>query len=327
MASYDLSAAFDCIDATILDKKLEHYGIDTCCRKWIESFLMNRRQFVRVGAARSSCVQLTAGSPQGSILSPLLFLIYLADINEWLSVGSAFSYADDTAAITFGETKEIAIQKLEKTSNEMLQYFASNMLVANATKTTVLVFLTPRSKDSFGHMVNIGGALVMESKSIKLLGINISPDMSWTNQYDSLISSLRSSNGLLSRLSKFAPNKYLTPLIHGLQLSKVRYALPLFCDVRIDDSDVMTSGMRQVQVELNKGLRIILGTSISDRIPIQELVDKVGVPSANQLAAEATLMEMWRHINYCLPAMNNLVLLDDHQVGERERQDGLEKVF
>jgi len=317
MASYDLSAAFDCIDAEILDKKLEHYGIDLQSRNWIASFLSNRRQFVKIGTSRSSTVQLSVGSPQGSILSPLLFIIYLADMNYWISDGATFSYADDTAAITFGQSKKEALYKLEVTSNELLVFFASNMLVANASKTSLLVFRSPRSVDARDHSLNIGGASVYESDSITLLGVTVSADLSWTAQYDAIKSSLRSTNGLLSRLSNFMPNRFLIPLIHGLQLSKVRYALPLFCDIRTSENDPASSNMQRIQIELNKGLRRVLGTTLADRCPVRDMVKEIGVPTANQLAIETTLMDVWRHINHDLPAVDQLVLVDEYVTGNK----------
>jgi len=317
MASYDLSAAFDCIDACILDKKLEHYGLDAQSRNWIASFLADRRQFVKIGTATSATVRLCVGSPQGSILSPLLFIIYLADINDWLTDGAAFSYADDTAAITFGMTKAAAVQKLETTSNELLQFFASNFLIANASKTSLLVFRSPRSTDSRNHSVKVGAATVYESDSITLLGVTLSADLSWTAQYEAITASLRSTNGLLSRLSRFTPNKYLTPLIHGLQLSKVRYALPLFCDIRQNENDPTSAHMHHIQVQLNKGLRVVLGVTITDHIPIRDLVTEIGVPTANQLAIETTLMDVWRHLNHSLPAGEHFMPVDNYVAEDR----------
>mgnify|MGYP003841608465 FL=1 len=317
MASYDLSAAFDCIDADLLDSKLEHYGLDCLSRGWIMSFLSNRRQFIRNGTARSSTVQLKYGSPQGSIISPLLFIIYMADIDLWLSDGSAFSYADDTAAITFGESKDAALQKLETTSTELLKFFASNRLVANAKKTSLIVFRTPRSKDERTYSLNVGGSLVSESDSITLLGITLASDLSWTAQCEKVASSLRSINGLFSRLSKFTPNKFLMPLVHGLQLSKVRYGLPLFSNIRVSEDEPTSSSMRSLQVETNKGLRVVVGCTLADRRPVQDLVAEVNVPTVNQLAVEATLMDVWRQINFHLPAAEYFVPLENYVIDGR----------
>jgi len=70
--------------------------------------------------------------------------------------------------------------------------------------------------------------------------------------------------------------------------------------------------MHQVQVQLNKGMRTVLGTTMADRVPVRELVMEVGVPTVNQLAAETTLMEVWRHVNNGLPAGQYLVPVDEY---------------
>ena len=108
------------------------------------------------------------------------------------------------------------------------------------------------------------------------------------------------------------PNRCLTPLIHGLLLSKVRYALPLFADIRTNTNDAINGMMSDIQVEINRGLRIVLGVRISDRVSIAELLSRVGVPSVNQLAAEATLMETWKLFNLNLPASSSFIWLDDY---------------
>jgi len=312
MAAYDLTAAFDSIDAEILDKKLEHYGLDDSARNWVRSFLSERRQYVNVGQSSSICLDMTVGTPQGSVLSPLIFIIYVADIDLWVSNKSVAisSYADDTAAAASGATKEEAIQNLEQVSKELLHFFASNMLVANPTKTALLVIRSPRDTEPRLNM-NVGGVTIEESENISLLGIKIQSDFSWDCQCQAVLSSLRSTNGLLSRLSKFVPNRCLTPLIHGLLLSKIRYAFPLFADVRTEENDVASSSMRRIQIEMNRGLRTVLGKSLKDRIPIAELLNEVQVPSANQLAIETTLTEVWRQIRNGLPAGEYFNKLDN----------------
>jgi len=140
---------------------------------------------------------------------------------------------------------------------------------------------------------------------------------------NTITSAIRSTNGLLSRLSNYTASTHLTPLIHGLQLSKARYALPLFCDIRLSENDPTSATMHQVQVQLNKGLRTVLGTTIADRVPVRDLVNQVGVPTFNQLAAETTLMDIWRHFNYGLPASQYLLPVEKYvEQGRTTRRTG-----
>jgi len=229
-----------------------------------------------------------------------------------MTQGVGFSYADDTAAISYGETKEKALEKLEITSTELLKFFASNRLVINTAKTSLLVIRNPRSSETHTHFLKVGDAHVSESDSITLLGIKLSADLSWKDQHDSVAASLRSTNGLFFRLAKFMPNRFMTPLVHGLHLSKVRYGLPLYGSIRASADDPTSASMQQLQVQVNKGLRTVLGVTLKDRKPLSDLVAEVGVPTVNQLTIEMTLMETWRQINHHLPAANSLKFVEDY---------------
>lgn len=92
----DFSKAFDKVDHTILLKKLESFGISGRILKWIESFLKNRKQVVVVDGSTSEYADILSGVPQGSVLGPLLFIIMVGDINEYVKYSHVSSFADDT---------------------------------------------------------------------------------------------------------------------------------------------------------------------------------------------------------------------------------------
>jgi retron-type reverse transcriptase len=94
---FDLSSAFDTLDHEILAKKLTSLNFSDQSLMWVKSFLEGRQQQVQVGKAMSSVRHLEVGVPQGSVLSPLLFLLYIQDIEQWIKSASVTGYADDTS--------------------------------------------------------------------------------------------------------------------------------------------------------------------------------------------------------------------------------------
>ena len=104
-----------------------------------KSFLTGRRQCVRIGKAISRPRDIGSGVPQGGILSPIIFTIFGADLEDWTKNSTIFSYADDTSSSSSGKSEEEVKEKLEQDAEEILKFVASNGLVANPSKTTLML--------------------------------------------------------------------------------------------------------------------------------------------------------------------------------------------
>ena len=136
---WDLSAAFDTLNVNLLVEKLKLYGCNELTCKWFNSFLTGREQMVKIGKAISSARQLSSGVPQGSILSPIIFTIYCADLEEWVKHSKLLNYADDTSSSHSGQEQTTVIKNLEEDATYILQFMASNGLVANPSKTEYML--------------------------------------------------------------------------------------------------------------------------------------------------------------------------------------------
>ena len=150
----DLSKAFDTVHHSILLKKLELYGITDRNYAWIKSYLSNRLQYIQIDEnSRTEFCVVKRGVPQGSILGPLLFVLYVNDLKNASSVLNPIMFADDTNLFY---THSI-IQKLFSTMNEELasinQWFTSNKLSLNAKKTKYSFFDKPSKKDDITSML------------------------------------------------------------------------------------------------------------------------------------------------------------------------------
>ena len=136
---WDLSAAFDTLDPGLFCQKLEIYGLDRKSKEWFNSFLTGRTQRVKIGSQLSGPLNLTSGVPQGGILSPIIFTIYGADMEDWVEHSTIFNYADDTTSSCVDKSIETIKKKLENDAENMLCFMASNGLVANPAKTVFLL--------------------------------------------------------------------------------------------------------------------------------------------------------------------------------------------
>lgn len=140
----DLRKAFDTIDHRIMLKKLNTYGIRNCELKWFESYISNRQQRTMVNGVYSRYCDVTHGVPQGSVLGPVLFLLYVNDIVHAVDPSSVYLYADDTVIYDSSQKLDEAYVRLQLKLNALVEWCTMNKLTMNIKKTKSLFFF-PRS--------------------------------------------------------------------------------------------------------------------------------------------------------------------------------------
>ena len=134
----DISKAFDVISHTILIKKLEYYGIRGIVKNWLINYLSDRTQYVEIENNTSSVSKIKCGVPQGSILGPLLYLIYVNDIGK-CTEGNVLSFADDTSLVLSHQNPQTLYHNANLEINQIYNWFCANKLSLNAGKTKYIV--------------------------------------------------------------------------------------------------------------------------------------------------------------------------------------------
>jgi len=290
----DLSAAFDCLDADVLLGKMKEMGFDDLSQKWIKSYLSGRKQVVAINGVHSSERELKCGTPQGSCLSPLLYIILTSDIELWTSKGEVSGFADDTSLSIVGECEEAIIKDLELETENLMIYMASNNLVANPGKTA---FMMLGKKSQQLQKIQVCGSDIKESETEKLLGLYISKDLSWDEHVNQITSTLNYRLYVLRKLSLSMDRKSLKQVAEGLIMSKIRYGLAVYGKPILEASTARGSVCYRLQLLQNHAMRTIQGLKKSDRTHIDDLLESTGFLSINQISAYSSLMEFWKIVN------------------------------
>ena len=220
----DLSKAFDTLNHHILLHKLENYGFSEMALHLCKSYLSERKQYVNFKNVESEMKQITLGVPQGSILGPLFYIIYMNDIGNVKSNFIPICYADDTTLISSMD-KFTSYDHINQQLMLYAHWLAANKLSLNTSKTKYMIFDGNKTKQINDINISINGVLLDKVESFIFLGITIDNKLNWKAHQTSLALKLSRSNAVLNRLKNFLPSYILKLLYFSMFASYLNYGI------------------------------------------------------------------------------------------------------
>lgn len=270
----DLSKAFDCVSHAIMLKKLEKYNFSLTSIKLLRSYLETRKQSVRLNGEMSSELFVKAGVPQGSILGPVLFLMYINDLLDAFENFSGLFYADDTTLLmSHDNLKQLEIQCNEAQSTAQT-WFASNKLSLNETKTLKLI-------SSTRDISNIDNPI-----SAKFLGVHLDPTLKWDAHINYVSDNLSKSIYALRQLSFSVSKIVLRSAYFALCHSRLSYAMLAWGHA---------AGKRRLFGLQRRAVRIVGGVGYRDET--KDLYINLKIPTLPSMYALQCLLYVHNHIN------------------------------
>eukprot|EP00733_Pompholyxophrys_punicea_P000902 Pompholyxophrys_punicea_v1_NODE_358_length_2166_cov_13.459498.p1 type:complete len:587 gc:universal NODE_358_length_2166_cov_13.459498:2017-257(-) len=219
----DIKQAFDSVSHCLLLKKLPRYGITGTLFNWFVSYLENRKQWIQSPDGPTPLARVLAGVPQGSVLGPILFNIFVNDLPSVLVKLQPSLFADDTGLFNFAQTLPELLNPCFRDLEEVALWYARNGLLPNADKSSSLLFASPaflRSHRLPSPLPEIpfNGSLLSYAPTVKFLGIYFNSSLSWSNHVDALMKKLNPFSGILYFLRTSLPSPALLSLYHALIL-------------------------------------------------------------------------------------------------------------
>ena len=222
----DFSKAFDTISIDILLKKLEHYGFRDQINSWLQSYLINRKQLVKINNTSSNTLVTKMGVPQGSTLGPLLFILYISDMKQALSVMNVLHFADDSTLYLEIDKNSNCTPVINRDLESLNDWLLANKLFLNVDKTKYMIIHNRGRPPDLN--LNIGGAQVNRCSVHKFLGINIDENLNFKKHVETLNSKIARNLGLMRKIKFFVPASVLKNIFFAFINSHYTYAITTY---------------------------------------------------------------------------------------------------
>lgn len=301
----DLTKAFDCVEHEKLLKILMGYGIRGLSFLWISSYLNQRTQQVQVDNLLSDRTEVKCGVPQGSILGPVLFILYVNKLNKLNGINKMVQYADDTTLIQSASTIPSLEEQTYVSANLCLQYFEKLNLLINYQKTNFIYFNISKTDNKEIPIVMLNDNIVEQVDRVKFLGLNIDSKLTWEYQIDTLSRKMCSSIFLLRHLSRYCSLDVLKTAYYGLIHSVMSYGVCFWGNC---------SKIKMLQIFILQKSAIRIMYKLNNRDSCRNAFQKLNILTFPSLYIYETIV-------YCMSKCNMVQGIEIHSHGTRSATD------
>ena len=283
----DMSKAFDKVRHQVLINDLFELGISGSALVWFADYLSNRRQIVHIAENYSPPFPCMCGVPQGSVLGPLLFVLYVRSIQSIVSefCVKVIQFADDILLYVCGTQKNALSNSLSAAVSAISTWLSNRNLILNARKTQVLFLSTPHITDH-QFAVYCHGVQLKQVTCAKYLGIHLDQDLSWSTQVDSMVSKLASKIGILFRNRHNIPLTCRETFVKCLVLPDFLYASNCF------SAGLSLTQLGRLERMLKRALRSVYDTGFCS--PSSPLFARLGLDRLATMYCKKLLYLTWR---------------------------------
>ena len=244
----DLRKAFDTVNHRILLEKLWHYGFRGVSHEYLKSYFQNRKQYVYLNNMSSDLMPITAGVPQGSILGPLCFILFINDLPLYVDAFTVL-FADDAAFVVKSTTLSGLYHKIVKLFHDLEKYLNMNNLIPNSNKSKLMMFNSRTVQDM--PEFAFAGSIIEWVREYKYLGLTLTSNISFARHISNISLNISRISGTLSGLVNHVPVSILLKLYYALAYPHLMGHIVVW-----GASPVLH--LRTLNVRINNLLRLIL---------------------------------------------------------------------
>ena len=272
----DLSKAFDTVNHQILLEKLEHYGIRGNALNLLKSYLSDRKQYVQIEKSKSKTRSVTCGVPQGSVLGPLLFLLFINDLATCCPSGKVRIFADDTTIFFHSDNIDNIIEIASIIMTQLSSWFNANKLTLNADKSSFTIFKSSRKKvQNLPDHIAFLDKQLKRTTHIKFLGITLEENLTWSQHINEVVNKLKRLFHIFYNIRDYLTKVNIKTIYYTMIYSRIKYGIITY------GSDGSYK-LNKIQVLQNQLLKVLLKKDY--RSPTNELYKSMGMLKSNDIA-------------------------------------------